>query len=66
LQAIIFVDGFRQAPSLVGGKGIHGVENDRFNAWFADVLVAIVEDGIEKCLCLPEPVPVVTKVGCGM
>jgi hypothetical protein len=40
------------ALRLVCGQGIHGVNDDGFNAWFPPVSPAVIQDGIEKTLRL--------------
>ena len=33
---------------MVAGEGVHGVENDRFDARFPPVAVAVIQDWVEK------------------
>ena len=53
-EPLVAVDDGRHAPRLVGGEGVHGIEQDGLDALFAAVQGAegVIEDGIEKALGL--------------
>ncbi len=43
--------GLRNAPCLVGGQGIHRIDDERLDSFPVPVAVAVVQDGIKKALC---------------
>ena len=51
-QAVVLIDGLREAFRLVGRQGVHRVEDDDLDALLADVPVTVVKDGVEETLGL--------------
>jgi hypothetical protein len=43
-QSVVVPDGFGQAFGLVGGQGVHRVEDDHLDPFAADMFMAVVED----------------------
>ena len=52
LEAGIIPDDFRDTVGLVSGQGIHRIENDRLDAGFTDLAVAMIEDRIKEAFRL--------------